>query len=131
MAQVLPMLTRARAFYSCGVLLSLPAHSRSGVRNDDGIVVFAMPAAAVRMGEGGCLCPLWRPAERAGEEARDRAISEEVLEHCQLAVRHGLAEGFLLYGDASLARAAERLALRVVKAGTEYWAKWGASERLR
>jgi hypothetical protein len=50
MAQVLPMLTRARAFYSCGVLLSLPAHSRSGVRNDDG---------------GGCLCPLWRPAGRA------------------------------------------------------------------
>jgi len=41
MAQVLPMLTRARAFYSCGVLLNLPAHSRSGVRNDDGIVVFA------------------------------------------------------------------------------------------
>jgi hypothetical protein len=130
MAQVLPMLTRARAFYSCGVLLSLPAHSRSGVRNDDGIVVFAMPAAAVRTDERGCLCPLWRPAGRAGEEALDRA-SEEVLEHCRLAVRHGLAEGFLLYGDASRARASELLALRVVEAGAEYWAKWAASERLR
>jgi hypothetical protein len=130
MAQVLPMLTRARAFYSCGVLLNLPAHSRSGVRNDDGIVVFAMPAAAVRMDEGGWLCPLWRPAGRAGEEALDRA-SDEVLEHCRLAVRHGLAEGFLLYGDASLARASELLALRVVEAGAEYWAKWAASERLR
>lgn len=127
MAQVLPMLTRARAFYSRGVLLSLPARSRSGVRNDDGMVVFAMPAHAVRIDECGCLCPLWLPADRAGEDERDREISEEVLEHCRLAVHHGLAEGFLLYGDASLARASELLALHVVKTGTEYWAKWGAA----
>jgi hypothetical protein len=122
------MLTRARAFYSRGVLLSVPAHSRSGVRDDDGMVVFAMPAAAVRIDECGCLCPLWLPATGAGEEpALDREISEEVLEHCRLAVHHGLAEGFLLYGDASRARASELLALHVVKAGKEYWAKWGAA----
>jgi hypothetical protein len=127
MAQVLPMLTRARAFYSRGVLLSLPARSRSGVRDDDGMVVFAMPAAAVRIDECGCVCPLWLPADRAAEDGRDREISEELLEHCRLAVHHGLAEGFLLYGDASLARASELLALRVVKSGTEYWAKWGAA----
>jgi hypothetical protein len=128
MAQILPMLTRARAFYSRGVLLSLPAHSRSGVRDDDGMVVFAMPAAAVRIDECGCLCPLWLPADRAGEDGVDRAISEEMLEHCRLAVHQGLAEGFLLYGDTSLARrASERLALRVVKTGVEYWAKWGAA----
>lgn len=129
MAQVLPMLTRARAFYSMGVLLSLPAHSRSGVRNDDGIVVFAMPATAVRIDECGCLCPLWLPVDRAEEEGLDREISEEVLEHCRLAVHRGLAEGFLLYGATSLARASELLALRVVKAGKEYWAKWGAAAR--
>jgi hypothetical protein len=92
------------------------------------MVVFARPARAVRIDECGCLCPLWLPAERAGEEGVDRAIREEMLEHCRLAVHHGLAEGFLLYGDASLARrASERHALRVVKTGTEYWAKWGAA----
>jgi hypothetical protein len=127
MAQILPMLTRARAFYSRGVLLSLPARSRSGVRDDDGMVVFAMPARAVRIDEGGCLCPLWLPADRPGEEGFDRAISEEILEHCRLAEHHGLAEGFLLYGDASLARASELLALHVVKSGVEYWARWGAA----
>jgi hypothetical protein len=127
MAQVLPMLTRARAFSSRGVLLRLPAHSRSGVRDDDGMVVFAMRAGAVRIDECGCMCPLWLPADGAGEDELVREISEELLEHCRLAVHHGLAEGFLLYGDASLARASELLALHVVKSGTEYWAKWGAA----
>ena len=107
MAQVLPMLTRARAFSSRGVLLSLRGRSRSGVRDDDGMVVFAMPAAAVRIDERGCLCPLWLPADHAGEDEQDRELSEELLEHCRLAVHHGLAEGFLLYGDASLARASD------------------------
>jgi hypothetical protein len=131
MAQILPMLTRARAFYSQGVLLSLPARSRSGVRNDDGMVVFAMAAMAVHVDEWGCTCPLWLPAHSAEEEGvdRDRAVSEELLEHCRIAMRQGLAEGFLLYGDAALARASEVLALRVVKAGKEYWAKWGAVAR--
>jgi len=129
MARILPMLTRARAFYSQGVLLTFPARSRSGVRSDDGVVVFAMPASAVRIDEWGCVCPIWLPSDPAGEGSLDRAVSEEVLEHCRLAVRHGVAEGFLVYGDASLAHASEVLALRVVKAGKEYWAKWGAAAR--
>ena len=129
MAQMAPMLTRARAFYSQGVLLTLPAHSRSGVRNEDGMVVFAMPATAVSMDACGCLCPLWLPADDAGEEGLHRAISDELLEHCRLAVRSGLAEGFLLHGDAALAHASELLALRVVKTGKAYWAKWGAAAR--
>ena len=123
------MLTRARAFYSQGVLLTFPARSRSGVRSDDGVVVFAMAAAAVRVDEWGCVCPLWLPLDHAGEGMLDRVVADEVLEHCRLAVRHGIAEGFLVYGDASLAHASEVLALRVVKAGKEYWAKWGATAR--
>jgi len=129
MARILPMLTRARAFYSHGVLLSLPARSRSGVRNDDGMVVFAMAAMAVRVDEWGCACPLWLPADRLAVEGPDRDVSAELLEHCRLAIRHGAAEGFLLHGDGALAHASDVLALRVVKAGKEYWAKWGAAAR--
>lgn len=129
MARILPMLSRARAFYSQGVLLTFPARSRSGVRSDDGVVVFAMPANAVRVHDWGCVCPLWVPADGVDEGTLNRAVNEEVLEHCGLAVRHGGAEGFLVYGDASLAHASEILALRVVKLGKEYWAKWGAAAR--
>ena len=133
MAQVFSMsdagLSRARAFRCHGVALKFPARSRSGVRSDDGMVVFAMPAAAVRMDIWGCMCPLWLPADRASESEASRAISEEVLEHCRLAVRHAMAEGFVLDPDATLPHGPELLALRVVKAGEEYWAKWGCAAR--
>jgi hypothetical protein len=75
------------------------------------------------------MCPLWLPADRAIEATLDSAISEELLKHCRLAARHGMAEGFLLYGDAALAQVSPLLALRVVKAGEEYWARWGTVAR--
>jgi hypothetical protein len=133
MAQVFSMsdagLSRARAFRWHGIALKFPARSRSGMRSDDGMVVFAMPAAAVRMDEWGSMCPLWLPADRASESAAGSAISEEVLEHCRLAVRHGIAEGFVLHSEATSPHGPELLALRVVKAGEEYWAKWGSAAR--
>jgi hypothetical protein len=133
MAQVMPLwhavLSRARAFRWHGVALTFAARSRSGLRGDDGMIVFAMHAAAVRMDECGCVCPLWLPADRASEATLDRSVSEELLEHCRLAARHGMAEGFLLYGEAALAQVSPLLALRVVKAGEEYWARWGTVAR--
>ena len=133
MAQVSSMsdagVSRASAFRSHGIALKFPARSRSGLRSDDGMVVFAMPAAAVRAHEWGYICPLWLPADRASESAAGHAISEEVLDHCRLAVRHGVAEGFVLHADATLTKGSELVALRVVKAGEEYWAKWGCAAR--
>lgn len=92
---------------------------RSGVRDEDGVVVFAMPAAGVHADPWGFSCLLWRPASSDAQRLR----------HCRLAVRNGMAEGFLLYGDAARAREGEMLSLRVLKLGKEYWAKWGAMAR--
>ena len=105
--------SRARVFQRQGVTLTLPAQSRSGVRDDDGTVVFAMAAADVLSDDWGFSCLLWRaPGD------------PEMLEHCRLAVRCGVAEGFLLYADGSNGGEA-LLSLRIMRAGAEYWARWG------
>ena len=92
LALILPLpnsaLSRARFFRSYGVALEAPARSRSGVRADDGMVVFALPAARVSVDAWGCSCLLWTVTDRLG----DRAGSDERLRHCRLAVRHGVAE---------------------------------------
>jgi hypothetical protein len=44
-------------------------------------------------------------------------------------MRCGIAEGFLLYGDEASAGGEGLLSLRVVKAGREYWARWGRMAR--
>lgn len=119
---------RALAFRSQGVSLKFPARSRSGVRDCDGLVVFAMAAAQVRVDEWGCSCLLWAPASRSAD-AIDGASERERLEHCRAAVRCGMAEGFLLYGDEAPVEREGMLALRVVKAGREYWARWGCVAR--
>ena len=133
--QVLPMrrsaLTIARAFEWRGVTLKFPALSRSGVRSEDGMVVFAMPRARVRVNDWGCSCPLWIPADAGVGRGSDGASDLERLQHCRLAIRHGVAEGFLLDGNVAPASESEALALRVVKAGGEYWATWGAVARAR
>ena len=97
----------------------LTSSDLSGVRDEDGVVVFAMPAAEVHADPWGFSCLLWRPASRDTERLR----------HCRLAVRNGMAEGFLLYGDAAQAREGEMLSLRVLRLGKEYWAKWGSVAR--
>jgi hypothetical protein len=121
--------SRARAFESQGVTLTFPARSRSGVRDCDGVVVFAMTATLVRIDDWGCSCLLWAPAPSAAAAAIDRASDREKLEHCRLAMRCGMAEGFLLYGDEASAGGEGLLSLRVVKAGREYWARWGRMAR--
>jgi hypothetical protein len=121
----------ARAFAWRGVTLKFPAISRSGVRGDDGMVVFAMPRTRVRVNDWGCSCPLWLPSDADLGGGEDDAGGLERLQHCRLAIRHGEAEGFLLDGNVASATQSEALALRVVKTGKEYWATWGSVARVQ
>lgn len=61
----------------------------------------------------------------------NRAVLRSVvtLRHCKLAVQHGVAEGFLLGKHHAPMECQELLALRVLKVGREYWAKWGHAVR--
>jgi hypothetical protein len=115
----------ARAFEARGVALQFPARSRSGVRGDDGMVVFALPVARVRVDGWGCSCLLWA----VKDDGVDDALGERV-RHCRLAVRHGCAEGFLLGRDNAPLECRELLALRVVEVRREYWARWGGVTRV-
>jgi len=132
-SQILPLSNvaafRAFVFSWQGVNLQFPARSRSGVRDSDGMVVFAMFAAEVRVDDWGLSCLLWAPATPRAV-ACDAAAEAEMLRHCRLAVRLSMAEGFLLYQDDPDATRREGvLALRVVRSGREYWARWGHSVR--
>lgn len=126
---ILPManraVLRARFFQSHGVTIESHARSTSGVREEDGMVVFAMPVERVKMDAWGCSCLLWTGRDRL----LDDAISVETLRHCRLAVRHGVAEGFLLGRALAPMECQDLLALRVLKIGREYWAKWGHAVR--
>jgi hypothetical protein len=122
-------LSIARAFTWLGVTLKFPTLSRSGVRGDDGMVVFAMPRARVRVNDWGCSCPLWIPSDAGAGREMERPSGLERLQHCRLAVRHGVAEGFLIDADGAPLTRSEALALQVVKTGGEYWATWGATAR--
>jgi len=116
---------RARFFQSQGVTLGSESRSRSGVREVDGMVIFAMRADRVSVDAWGCSCLLWASTERLLHDA----LSVEMLRHCRLAVQHGVAEGFLLDGDHAPTERTELLGLRVVKVDGEYWARWGNSAR--
>ena len=117
--------TRARYFQSHGVMLESPARSRSGIRSDDGVVVFGLPVARVRVDAWGCSCLLWSRKDAL----LDHVGTLETLRHCRLAMRQGVAEGFLLGTDDAPVERRQLLALRVAKAGAEYWAKWGCVTR--
>lgn len=106
---------RARAFERYGVVVKYPALSRSGLRDHDGMVVFAIAANDVRTDDWGCSSLLWQPLSR----------DDEALQHCRLAVRRGVAEGFLIYADRAAEDEEGMVSLRVVKSGGEYWARWG------
>lgn len=106
---------RALVFEWQGVQVQFPARSRSGLRECDGMPVFAMLAAEVQVNDWGLSCLLWMPG-----------TDPELLGHCRAAVRRGVAEGFVLYhDDPDATRREGMLALRVVRSGREYWARWG------
>ncbi|MBV9189647.1 MAG: hypothetical protein JO292_00680 [Betaproteobacteria bacterium] len=116
---------RARFFHSHGVALQSESRSRSGVREEDGVVVFAMPLERVSVDAWGCSCLLWASSGRALEDV----LSLETLRHCRLAVQQGVAEGFLLDRDQAPMEGPELLAIRVVKINTGFWARWGTAAR--
>lgn len=116
---------RARFFHSHGVALESESRSKSGVREEDGIVVFAMACERVSVDAWGCSCLLWTSSNRESHDA----LCLETLRHCKLAVQQGVAEGFLLDRNQAPVEGPELLALRVVKIGTEFWARWGTSAR--
>ena len=117
---------RATAFEARGVILKDRAHSWSGVRAHDGSVVLAMRSVDINVGDHGCSCLLWAPAL----EWDDGSSKRERLEHCELAMLHGIAEGLFDYGESAGVDPAESVSLRVIRICGEYWAKWGTAARL-
>jgi hypothetical protein len=117
--------SRARFFLAQGVALNSAVHSTSGVRDDDGMIVFAMAVVRVRFDAWGCSCLLWA----VNDTLADDIGSMERLRHCRRALRQGVAEGFLLGKDSAPLEHAELLAFRVVRRAREYWARWGQVAR--
>jgi hypothetical protein len=124
-----PLLSRFRAFEMRGVTLKYPSHSWGGVRADDGTVILALWAGDIFTDGQGSSCLLWTSQGDGAHGWTDSASREERLEHCRLAVQHGGAEGLLVYGDSAAVDPEIVLALRVVRRGADYWAKWGSVTR--
>jgi hypothetical protein len=120
-------LPRANAFAVRGVTLRYPERSWSGVSARDGAVVLAMRTVDIRVDDNGSSCLLWA---RAMEWVHGPSRQER-LEHCQLAMLRGAAEGLLDYGEAAGVNPDETVSLRVIRICGEYWAKWGAAARPR
>jgi hypothetical protein len=114
-------LSRTDAFREQGVSLKFPSSSWSGVRADDGMVVFALPANGVLSDWSGSRCLLWQP--RSDADKRER---RERLDHCRLALLRGGAEALLVYGEAEQVDREAVLAIRVERLHREYWARWGS-----
>jgi hypothetical protein len=121
---------RACVFEAQSVVLKFPARRASGVRDDDGVVVFAIQAADVRVDEFGSRCLLWTPRGTTAAAKVDPASSDERLEHCRIAVRHGGAEGFLVHRGSAPRERDEVFPVRVERAGESYWARWGSVTRV-
>jgi hypothetical protein len=118
-----PLLSMRRAFELHGVMLKYPTRSASGVRFDDGAVMFAIPSEQVRADRRGCKVLLCSPGMRP-PLAADEASAREWLHHCRLAMRHGVAEGMLVHPDGSGIDATRVLRLRMIELDGEYWASW-------
>ena len=124
-----PLLSRFRAFEMRGVTLKYPSRSWGGVRADDGAVILALWAGDIFSDAQGSSCLLWTACGDGECRSMDYASRQERLEHCRLAVLHGGAEGLLVYGDTAAVDPEIVLALRVVKRGADFWAKWGSVTR--
>ena len=132
------LIARIRAFEARGVYLQHPATSWGGVRKSDGAVVLALWADAIQSADGGCRYLLWAPNAGGARPWSDQPAGRERLQHCELALARGSAEGLLVYGQAMAGRLPEErayavngvdaetvIAFRVEKIGAEFWATWG------
>jgi hypothetical protein len=114
---------RAAAFGAHGVALAYPCSSWSGVRANDGMVVFAVRAEDVLVDGEGSRCLLWAP--QAGRT--DSLARAERLKHCILALGNGQAEGLLAFENGTEIDPMLVLSIRVERYRREYWAKWGSA----
>lgn len=132
------LIARRTAFQMRGVQLHAGMSSWSGVRMEDGMVVFSLWAEDVQRAEGGCSYLLWAPNDSGARPWSDSAGGKERLQHCRLAHERGCAEGLLVYGERQLGRLPEDraasiagvdpevvIALQVVQCGESFWAVWG------
>ena len=133
------LISRRSAFEMRGVQLNAGMSSWGGVRQSDGVVVFALWADDVRLEDGGCRYLLWAPNEAGSRPWSDMPGGKERLEHCKLAVQKGEAEGILIHGarlegvlpqerarSVDGADPAVVVKFQVVQHGAEYWAVWGS-----
>lgn len=120
-------ISREQAFADVGVSLAYPPRSWSGVREEDGAVVFAIREGEIQAAFDGFRCLLWSPVIEGATEWVDRPIKQERLGHCRLAVTYGGAEGLLVSGAAAQVLRGTVLSLRVEKLRAEYWAFWGSA----
>ena len=77
----------------------LARQGRSGVRADDGKVVFALPAAQVRVDDWGCSCVLSCPLCLGLVNRWTRAVQQEMLRHCRIALIHSRRRCRSINGD--------------------------------
>lgn len=118
--------SRVEAFAEQGVSLRFPARSWSGVRADDGMVVFALREREVQSAFDGFRCLLWAPLIEGATEWIDRPAKDERLQHCRLALLNRGAEGLVVGGPRGEVNACSVLELGVELREGEYWAFWGS-----
>ena len=118
------LLPLADALGRRGVTPRSRAWSCGGVKQSDGMVVFALRAEDVQAAGGASQCLLWSPNADGSRPWSDTPAGRERLEHCRFAEEGGTAEGLLVHGE----RGADPhtvLTLRIEKRAEEYWASWG------
>lgn len=118
------MLSPAAALRAHGVTPKYALTGWSGVRGDDGMVVFVLCAEDIINDSEGARCLLWAPG------GDDSAARRERLEHCIRALRHGQAEVLLAFARGAQVDSSVALAVRVERHRREYWAKWGSASRV-
>jgi len=132
------LVPRRAAFQMRGVHLGARMSSWGGVRDSDGMVVLSLWAEDVRRENGGCSCLLWTPNEKGSRPWSDTPAGKERLQHRKLALEHGRAEGFLVYGvrqegflpeeRAQTIKGADPhvlIVFQVAFRSAAYWAVWG------
>jgi hypothetical protein len=132
------LVARRRAFEARGVWVQDARSSWGGLRTSDGAVVLALWADAIETENGGCRYLLWAPNVGGSRPWSDQPGGRERLEHCQRALKLGVAEGLLVYGERCAGHIPEDKAYTVLgvdpetvlrfaveKRGEEYWATWG------
>jgi hypothetical protein len=120
-------LSRQEAFTAQGVTLAAADSSWSGLRDEDGSVVFALADTEIEPCRDGFRCRLWAPLMDRTGPAAQRVASLERLTHCLLARAMGGADGLVVAGPLAQVERNSILTLRVEQQRGEYWARWGSA----